>query len=168
MRSICSVSKMHIIAAADMPDGIDRKKTTTLVDGENPFLLISVGAKRVLTAWQQKTRWITCNKKEEEEEPDDGKGHPSLGALSSISFQWLSTDMPTRNCSTRKKGRNVQKTAENCCNENSDSAVSPKSNKNMDSKSSIPGDEYENDWRYLAVTAFLVKVADSRYCEKHS
>ncbi|KAM7526949.1 hypothetical protein LguiB_030359 [Lonicera macranthoides] len=163
VRSICSVSKMHIIAAADMPDGIDRKKTTTLVDGENPFLLISVGAKRVLTAWQQKTRWITSNKKEEEEEePDDGKGHPSLGALSSISFQWLSTDMPTRNCSTRKKGRNVQKTAENCCNENSDSAVSPKSNKNMDSKSSIPGDEYENDWRYLAVTAFLVKVADSR------
>lgn len=148
-----------------MPAGIDRKKNTTLVNGENPFLLISVGAKRVLTVWQQKTRHITCNKKEEEEEeeePDDGNGIPSLGVLSSISFQWLSTDMPTRNCSTRKKGWNVQKTAENCCKENSDSAVSPKSNKNMDSKSTSPGDEYENDWRYLAVTAFLVKVADNR------
>lgn len=34
-------------------------------------------------------------------------------------------------------------------------------NRNMDSADPL-GDKYENDWRYLAVTAFLVKPPDSR------
>lgn len=107
MRSICCVSKTHIFAtdSTNMPNGM------TLEDGENPFLLISVGAKRVLTAWKQKFRMK--NKMEEalSNGPDNGirnEFHSSSGVSSSMSFQWLSTDMPTKSCSTHEKRNNME------------------------------------------------------------
>ncbi|KAK2970234.1 hypothetical protein RJ640_021670, partial [Escallonia rubra] len=130
VRSICSISKMHILAAdlTNMPCETFIKDTT-LEGWENPFLLISVGAKRVLTAWKQKRNMRTLADGLNDAIRNDF--HPSM------SFQWLSTDMPTKRCSNHETRKNMQ----NAC----------------------LSDTSENDWRYLAVTAFLVKFADSRF-----
>lgn len=135
VRSICCVSKMNIYVAdsANVPFG------TNLEDVDSPFLLISVGAKRVLTAWKQ-------NLKNKESLPygEDNRTKSDFHYKSELStpmpFQWLSTDMPIRSSTTRG-------------NKNSTEI--------MDSADPL-ADKYENDWRYLAVTAFLVKPPDSR------
>ncbi|GFZ04476.1 transducin family protein [Actinidia rufa] len=126
-------------------------------------LLISVGAKRVLTCWKQNNRIRKFKEEAIAIGPDNGTGggyKPSSGMSSSISFQWLSTDMPTKYCSTREIRENTDKevNAENIvvC----DSSYFSENSK-TESKSCL-GDKFENDWRYLAVTAFLVKVAYSR------
>lgn len=135
VRSICCISKMNIYVAdsTNVPSGM------ILEDRDNPFLLISVGAKRVLTAWKQTLR----NKKalsrgEENGTKSDFNSKSELSTA--MPFQWLSTDMPTRSSTTRENKNNIE---------------------NMDSVDLL-GDKYENDWRYLAVTAFLVKPPDSR------
>ncbi|KAL8150342.1 hypothetical protein V2J09_020150 [Rumex salicifolius] len=97
---------------------------------EHPCLLISVGAKRVLTSWLLRT---TVNN-----EMESANGiHDVSGCLesypedlASISFKWLSTDMPTRS------GHN-HNNIERCHSD-------------------------DNDWRFLAVTAFLLKIPTSR------
>lgn len=99
-----------------------------------------------------------------EQQKGDGHGcNVTSGASSSMSFQWLSTDMPTRNASacgrtenSEKKGmsKDIPVTAaksESVFLEKGQ-ALSKKSNE----------EKYEDDWRYLAVTAFLVKCAGSR------
>ncbi|RVX01429.1 hypothetical protein CK203_017454 [Vitis vinifera] len=131
--SICPVSKIHTIPAdaTNMPNGTQRQHATW--DGrENPFLLISVGAKRVITSWVLRTSTID-NKGEASDDEcriKTGKGFPSM------SFQWLSTDMPTKYSESR--------------------SLFPE-RKEMQLRTCI-GDMYENDWRYLAVTAFLLKI----------
>nr|GEV10943.1 hypothetical protein [Tanacetum cinerariifolium] len=80
VRSLCSVFKVH-----NLTDDMDTEKHGTPIDDqENQFLLISVGAKRVLTAWKRK--------------------------ISSMSFQWLSSDFPTRNSGTNLKESKKEKT----------------------------------------------------------
>uniref|UniRef100_A0A5B7C8Q1 WD repeat-containing protein 6 n=1 Tax=Davidia involucrata TaxID=16924 RepID=A0A5B7C8Q1_DAVIN len=170
VRSICCVSKIHTIAAdlTGMPNGINIQNVA-LDDRENPFLLISVGAKQVLTSWKRKNRMRDIKEEALADGLDNRTGYgfkPSSGIISSMSFQWLSTDMPIKYCSTHEMRENNEDevgAAENVSGINSDApSESPfPENRKMESKSCLRV-KYENDWRYLAVTAFLVKVAYSR------
>ncbi|CAK9145271.1 unnamed protein product [Ilex paraguariensis] len=169
VRSICTVSKIHVIAPdlESMPNGTYRRSMTS-EDQENPFLLISVGAKRVITAWKRKFDMTSKKKEDLFAGPDTGteKGVHFSEEFSLMSFQWISTNMPTRNCSIRGKGQNIEKeveTAENICSKNADATSEShfSEDREMDSKPCLV-DKYEDDWRHLAVTAFLVKVFGSR------
>lgn len=168
MRSICSVSKIHLISAdvTKIPN-VRIKEDASAEKEENLVLLISVGAKRVLTSWLLRNR--RPDKMEDEliqENTVSGNGS-SLDVSSSMSFQWLSTDMPPKRYSTDKLSGNVGKiigsVAQNVSSIEADAgstSLSPE-NENMLLKTCI-GDNCEDDWRYLAVTSFLVKCAGSR------
>jgi hypothetical protein len=161
VRSIRPVSEIHIVASevTDIPDGRDRQIADT-ENRENPFLLISVGAKRVLTSWLLRNRGL-----DKEETLADQKYHEtgnsdklSSGVSSSMSFQWLSTDMPAKYSSSHKCPEDIEKVfgaTENV----SSTEVGARSHFVEKGKMDI---KYEDDWRYLAVTAFLVKCAGSR------
>ncbi|KAL5561082.1 hypothetical protein UlMin_030829 [Ulmus minor] len=154
VRSICFVSKIHLISA-DASDIADRRNqlNTSAENKESPQLLISVGAKRVLTSW------LLRNRKPDKSE--DTLGNDNLGVPSSMSFQWLSTDMPPKYSRANKgRGNNDKEisVAENVSNGKDD--VETGKGK-LELKSCI-ADKCEDDWRYLAVTAFLVKCAGSR------
>lgn len=142
VRSICSVSKMHVFMpnTVNIPDVVYGQNGTSEVG--DPFILISVGAKRVVTAWKQT---LTTGKNGVNENNLTGS---TASTLSSLSFQWLSSDMPLRHNSFTKRQNNkdVSETPE-------DAIPEPYLN---------PEDNLENDWRYLDVTAFLVKEAGSR------
>ncbi|KAJ9547579.1 hypothetical protein OSB04_020122 [Centaurea solstitialis] len=134
VRSLCSVLKVHIV----VDDTVEMPATgTALDDQEDQFLLISVGAKRVLTAWKRKI---------------------SSRPETSMSFQWLSSDFPTRNNGTSLKGSKEK------INGNLDNVSIVGSDRASDSLQTelCCSDGHENDWRYLAVTAFLVKLSGSR------
>lgn len=141
-----------------MPKATERQPATW-DDREIPFFLISVGAKRVITSWVLRTCMIDNNGEASDGVQDkSGKGFPS------ISFQWLSTDMPTKYSSICKKAENL----ENIVGTTKSSSVtidaesrSLFAEKEMQLRTCL-GDIYENDWRYLAVTAFLVKDPVSR------
>lgn len=163
MRSICSVSKMHFISAdtTKIPD----ERTVEHASGQDteyPFLLISVGAKRVLTSWVLRNRKLSDIEETlaSEQHSEAGNGNSSKVSCS-ISFQWLSTDMPPKysniNMSTKTAGKIIG-VAENTSCINTDEI---REDENLQLKSSAR-DKCEDDWRYLAVTAFLVKCAGSR------
>ncbi|KAL7200223.1 hypothetical protein ACSBR1_032192 [Camellia fascicularis] len=167
VRSICFVSKIHKLAAdvTNMPNGINRLNAD-LGHRENPCLLISVGAKRVLTCWKQKNRITKFKEEASMTKPGDATGSgfkPSSRMFSPMSFQWLSTDMPNKYYSTCEIRENTEKvgTAENVVGSDAAYASPFPEARKIESKIYL-GDKYENDWRYLAVTAFLVEVAYSR------
>ncbi|KAF3504368.1 hypothetical protein F2Q69_00039460 [Brassica cretica] len=145
VRSVCCVSNMHIIAS-DIPDigGED----SVMDDSESPCLLISVGAKRVLTSWLLRNG--RQNKKGESLVSDNGDDRASSD-VSSVTFQWLATDMPT-------KSKKIEKSPKLDVVEEDTSVNVTESRSN-----SYQGREnYEDDWRYMATTAFLVKCVGSR------
>ncbi|KAF3567130.1 hypothetical protein DY000_02010826 [Brassica cretica] len=145
VRSVCCVSNMHIIAS-DIPDigGED----SVMDDIESPCLLISVGAKRVLTSWLLRNG--RQNKKGESLVSDNGDDRASSD-VSSVTFQWLATDMPT-------KSKKIEKSPKLDVVEEDTSVNVTESRSN-----SYQGREnYEDDWRYMATTAFLVKCVGSR------
>lgn len=143
-----------VLDANDMPENGYGEKWF-VEDPEDCSLLISVGAKRVVTAWKQKRKMriregtldSECNIK------NDLRFH---GSLSSASFQWLSTDMPTRERNHGKQ-QNNQKVSGTVKKGGSFASEDERSY----SEPCIP-DICENDWRYLAVTAFLVQTAGTR------
>ncbi|CAH9082556.1 unnamed protein product [Cuscuta epithymum] len=161
VRSICTLSKIHrvTVKATDVSESI-HTQIGELENQGNVVLLVSVGAKRVITAWKQKVRSIeeTMQSQYCEHENRDGitsHGPSPSNKLSHLSFQWLSSDMPTRN--------------NNCLHENTDKIieavenVQPLSSKDRKVESELHlVDRCENDWRYLAVTAFLAKGSGSR------
>ncbi|XP_034690714.1 uncharacterized protein LOC117918294 isoform X1 [Vitis riparia] len=162
VRSICPVSKIHTIPAdaTNMPNVTHRQHATW--DGrEDPFLLISVGAKRVITSWVLRTSTIDNKGEASDDGVQDktGKGFPSM------SFQWLSTDMPTKYSGIRKKTEDLENIVgikkASSVNIDAESRSLFPERKEMQLRTCI-GDMYENDWRYLAVTAFLVKDPVSR------
>ncbi|PRQ45090.1 putative transcription factor WD40-like family [Rosa chinensis] len=164
VRSICCVSKINILPS-DMT-GIPNIRTAnngTTENRETPTLLISVGAKRVLTSWLLRSRKV--DKKEEivrdPQHDNTGNGNTCLSPESpSMSFQWLSTDMPAKYSSIQKVPTNIEKRADQAGDaDGKDDAASEKGNKDLNS---CIKDKYEDDWRYMAVTAFLVKCANSR------
>ncbi|WRX08182.1 WD40 repeat - like 5 [Theobroma cacao] len=165
IRSICFVSKTHIIASdvSSLP-GLEKGQNATSDSKQNPCLLVSVGAKRVLTSWLLRNRRL-----DEKEGIYAGENHngcvtgyeSTVKQWSSLSFRWLSTDMPTK---SPTGGRNyIVSTAKNVSSLNNDAKTSSIFPEKQETKSkTFPGNKYEDDWRYLAVTAFLVKCAGSR------
>ncbi|KAL5859325.1 hypothetical protein ACOSQ4_000621 [Xanthoceras sorbifolium] len=170
VKSICCVSEIHVIHSFvnNINEEINRQKADLEVK-ENPFLLISVGAKRVLTSWLLRNRRI-----DKVDETPDGQNHDGVGngydpsdrASSSLSFQWLSTDMPTKNSSIHGKTKDIEKMvgiARNVASVNLDAKTESNflESRETESKTCL-GSKYEDDWRYMAVTAFLVKLPGSR------
>ncbi|KAE8723231.1 Chlorophyll a-b binding protein [Hibiscus syriacus] len=127
VRSICFVSKTHIIPSdvSTMPD-LEKGQNDTSDGKQNPCLLVSVGAKRVLTTW------------------------------------WLSTNMPVRS-SVMGGSEKIVSAANEVAGLNNDAKIrtTTAAKQGTESKTCL-GNKYEDDWRYLAVTAFLVKCASSR------
>ncbi|KAG9156951.1 hypothetical protein Leryth_008997 [Lithospermum erythrorhizon] len=171
VRSICFVSKMHKVELDPtyMPHVTCRNEET----GESevgPFLLMSVGAKKVVTCWKCKTR--------EKSEREDGLhikqnskdeianySSSSARSLSSMSFQWLTTDMPTK--SSNHDSKHVKKHMVESVDEITSSSGKAKSNgsPHVERKLDLQQhhvDKHENDWRYLDVASFLVNVINVR------
>ncbi|KAH1079034.1 hypothetical protein AAZX31_19G206700 [Glycine max] len=168
VRSICCVSKVYTISSdtGNVPDG--RIELNAAVENnDNPTLLISVGAKRVLTSWILKNRRLD-NKNDfltDHQCNSEGVDDQFLSNFSSsMTFQWLSTDMPTKYSITHNTPENnVEKIvgiAENISNTNSDARMG--SLVSESGTANLIRDKHEDDWRYLAVTAFLVKCSGSR------
>lgn len=160
VRSIYFVSKIHTISASQTCSSnhafADRK--------DEQLLLISVGAKQVLTSWLLQYRSTDNDKLHYDGLNTDSQFvSSSTSGFSSISFQWLSTHMPPKFASTHQKVKKLE------TSENGNSSTMKSSLSGLDealSKKQKPKpdvlDQHENDWRYMAVTAFLVKHADSR------
>ncbi|KAB2620162.1 hypothetical protein D8674_041787 [Pyrus ussuriensis x Pyrus communis] len=125
-------------------------KNAAAENRETPVLLISVGAKRVLTSWL-----LRSNKVNKKDETLSDQQHNITGNGN----EWLSTGMPVKYSSNRKFPENVGNYS--IAETNGGSRLLSSEKGNIDLKSSLT-DEYEDDWRYLAVTAFLVKCAGSR------
>lgn len=115
---------------------------------EDQLLLISVGSKQVLTSWILQSS-IARNKN------SDYTSDPSKTELSSVSFRWFSTQLPSK-FANRQKG--LEKLFKTCEEGNHLTAECNK----ISTLNSTFVDQMDNDWRYLAVTAFLLKPVDSR------
>ena len=147
VRDTCFIAKTYTLVdkscnSSGSSDNIrvENKDTT--------FLLISVGSKQVLTTWVLQPRIVENNQgcsggldldtKQSSECSDNGD--------SAITFQWLSTHMPPKLTTNRLKAGHVIQNFEKGKERNS---------------SAQPNlaimDQMENDWRYLSVTAFLLK-----------
>ncbi|XP_062084393.1 uncharacterized protein LOC133790668 isoform X2 [Humulus lupulus] len=163
VRSICYTSKIHMISSDLAKSTTARNEDDVFGENiENPFLLISVGAKRVLTSWLLRNRnlYKTESALAGEQHKATGNGNSSE-VSSSMSFQWLSTDMPPKYSSSDKYTKSIGKgigLVENLSGMKADEGTE---DGKMELKS-CPRDKCEDDWRYLAVTAFLVKCAGSR------
>uniref|UniRef100_A0A2P2JEI7 Transducin family protein n=1 Tax=Rhizophora mucronata TaxID=61149 RepID=A0A2P2JEI7_RHIMU len=170
VRAIYYVSKVHssdydITNLSDWKHG----RSAPTDDKDNPVLLISVGAKRVLTSWLLRER--TPEEKEKslviEEQNKDGNEYFHYSGVSSlISFKWLSTDMPVKNSSTHGKAKDIGEMnaiTENVSKLKTDAASRSCLLRKGDAKlQNCLYDKCEDDWRYLSVTAFLVKHTGSR------
>lgn len=149
VRSVCFVSKMHIFMPNSFATPNEVYGQNGASEDENPSILISVGAKRVVTAWKQIVQMnnqkldLPCD--DVNLKSENNLNGSSTTTLSSFSFQWLSTDMPHKYT--------------NFVNRNKEFAADDHNTTTSDATSS---DHLENDWRYLDVTAFLVKEPGSR------
>ncbi|KAL0459823.1 UNVERIFIED_CONTAM: hypothetical protein Slati_0609500 [Sesamum latifolium] len=175
VRSVCFVSKMHIFLpeSSGMPNVVDRQNGT--LEDRDPFILISVGAKRVVTAWKQmiimSNRGVDSACQETDKKNENNLTGPSTETMSSsFSFQWLSTDMPFKHTSyvKRQYTKEVLETDEDLSPTTSDYVpIELLSSRCRKKEANLrPEDDLENDWRYLDVTAFLVKEYGSR-CYSH-
>ncbi|KAF5190872.1 Wd repeat-containing protein [Thalictrum thalictroides] len=169
VRSICFVSKMYK-TAVDKIYKFDSKYEckSALDETEIPSLLISVGAKRVLTSWLLQKRKLSNSRQLARGDIRESKSNfdHSQRASASMSFQWLSTDMPSKFSSTHKTMENTEKPTGQ--GKNATNVMAGPASKThvaetikLESKS-LPVDKNGDDWRYLAVTAFLVRGADCR------
>ncbi|KAH1073865.1 hypothetical protein J1N35_026193 [Gossypium stocksii] len=166
VRSICFVSKTHIIPSdVSSTPGLEKGQNDTSDGKQNTCLLVSVGAKRVLTTWLLRNRSLD---KEEEIYPEQKLNRcetgckPTVKQCSSMSFRWLSTNMPIRSPSMEGKEKTVS-AANKISSLDSDAKTESIFIEKEGTKSkTCLVNKYEDDWRYLAVTAFLVKCAGSR------
>ncbi|KAJ6806159.1 uncharacterized protein M6B38_176215 [Iris pallida] len=158
VRSIHFVSKIYTITASrTCSPGHDLSERKV-----DQLLLLSVGAKQVLTSW------VLCDSTPESEEINDSDQDSEdafchTPEFSSISFQWLSTHTPPKlgsasrrvdfSASTEKGNGSIVQSAMPASQLTEYEKQNPKS---------TLMDQSENDWRYLAVTGFLVKHANSR------
>ncbi|GLT50571.1 hypothetical protein SLA2020_240490 [Shorea laevis] len=165
VRSMCFVSKAHKISSDGHSLSGWRKEQSIVVNNhENPCLLISVGAKRVLTSWLLRSRSDEKEEKDFQECENGGKDQKSsVGLCPSMSFQWLSSDMPTKSSGTNRRNKIKGLPTSDVTSSNNDTkskSVFPEKEE-AGSKTCL-GNKHEDDWRYLAVTAFLVKHEGSR------
>ncbi|KAA3462396.1 putative WD repeat-containing protein isoform X1 [Gossypium australe] len=165
VRSICFVSNTHIIPSdVSSTPGLEKGQNDTSDGKQNPCLLVSVGAKRVLTTWLLRNRSLN---EEEEIYPEQKLNRretgckPTVKQCSSMSFRWLSTNMPIRSPSMEGREKTVS-AANKISSLDSDAKTGSTFIEKEGTKSTCLVNKYEDDWRYLAVTAFLVKCASSR------
>ncbi|KAG0472116.1 hypothetical protein HPP92_016662 [Vanilla planifolia] len=162
VRSICFTSKIYAIGADhDCSAIIDASHCSK----DEPFLLISVGAKQVLTSWRLQNRRADATVKHVISTESGSASCSSRQKLLSVSFQWLSTHVPTKFVSPQRRVNKSYKTNElgktsATDSDANDACISESIKKSF---SSFSTDIVENDWRYLAVTAFLVKHVDCRF-----
>lgn len=98
VRSICFVSNIHVILADTTNVLTSRDEEAESQESKyRPSLLISVGAKRVLTSWLLRNRKLDKKEeiflKQQDYVTEDGDASE---VSSLLSFQWLSTDMPPK------------------------------------------------------------------------
>lgn len=117
-------------------------------NGEDQLLLISVGSKQVLTSWILQSS-IARNKN------SDYTSNPSKTELPAVTFRWFSTQLPSKFASCQKGLEKLFKTCE-------DGHQLTAECDQISTLNSTFVDQMDNDWRYLAVTAFLLKPVDSR------
>ncbi|MBA0620750.1 hypothetical protein Godav_006435 [Gossypium davidsonii] len=166
VRSICFVSKTHIIPSdVSSTPGLEKGQNDTSDGKQNPCLLVSVGAKRVLTTWLLRNRSLD---EEEEIYPEQKLNRcetgckPTVKQCSSMSFRWLSTNMPIRSPSMEGREKTMRATNKISSLDSDAKTGSTLIEKEGTKSKTCLVNKYEDDWRYLAVTAFLVKCAGSR------
>lgn len=167
VRSICFISGIHRFSA-DTSYNLAEENTiyVSTESNENQFLLISVGAKQVLTSWILENKEVITKEEDCDKEPSDASAIscPPLNEFSSISFRWLSTYMPQRFTSTHRRDRLMEINEEKNSSTIKPSPISDPQTARCSTEK--PRDNLvnlmDNDWRYLAVTGFLLKHAGSR------
>jgi WD repeat-containing protein 6 len=147
VRDTCFIPKTYTLADKSCNSSVS--SADILVENKDTtYILISVGSKQVLTAWILEPRiaekkqvclsGLDLDTKQSSECSDNSD--------SAVTFQWLSTHMPPKLGTNRLKGDLVKRKFEEGGEGNS---------------SAQPNlaimDQMENDWRYLSVTAFLLK-----------
>ncbi|PKA51529.1 Dynein assembly factor with WDR repeat domains 1 [Apostasia shenzhenica] len=159
VRSICFTSKIYTIGAGQTCGTSD----DALRSKHEPSLLISVGAKQVLTSWILRYKTANTVEKDLNGEPEESPVS-SKRAQSSISFQWLSTHLPPKYANPLRSMEEITETMiVDKASTISEGRLGPYIPEYRKFKHNAPfTDIYENDWRYLAVTAFLVKQVASR------
>jgi hypothetical protein len=144
VRDTCFIAKTYTLL--DKSCNSSGSSGNILVENEDTtFLLISVGSKQVLTTWILQPRiaenrqgcsgGLDLDTKQSLECSDNGD--------SALTFQWLSTHMPPKLTTNRLKAGHVKRNFE-------------EGNSSAQPNLAIM-DQMENDWRYLSVTAFLLK-----------
>lgn len=177
VRSITTVSEIYTLQL----EGDKRQHDfySSIENRDTPLLLLSVGAKQVLTTWQLK--WEEVNQDHHENElsskltpisHDSNKSNFEKFPLEEnymISFQWLSTYMQPQFCKPPKKmASGKQKyhmdgiTLKRVMPDEVVEADSGLDEISGAMGKLITNDEAQDDWRYLAVTAFLVQGTDPR------
>ena len=118
------------------------ENSSSLVHEKDWCMLVSVGAKQVLTSWLLRNG-------------DTAKVSASEDQ-SSISSQWISTHIPAKNRGGRlRTAKNVD-----VLTSESDSTFSGSLTPQIRSMALA---EDDNDWRYLAVSSFVVEEAETKY-----
>ncbi|OEL16371.1 hypothetical protein BAE44_0022611 [Dichanthelium oligosanthes] len=147
VRATCFIPKTYTIADKSCNYSSNSISDDIAVENKDEtFLLISVGSKQVLTAWILQPRIAengqVCLNGLDTDSKQSSKNLES-GDFA-MSFQWLTTHMPPKLTRNRLKPGHIKQSVE----EGNSYVVQP----NLGVM-----DHMENDWRYLSVTAFLLK-----------
>ncbi|CAL4920368.1 unnamed protein product [Urochloa decumbens] len=147
VRATCFIPKTYIITDKSCNYSLNGISDDIAVENKDKtFLLISVGSKQVLTTWILQPRIAESGQACLSSLDVDSKQSPQnleSGDLA-MSFQWLTTHMPPKLTRNRLKEGHIKQSGQ----EGNSSAVQPDMG---------VMDHMENDWRYLSVTAFLLK-----------
>ncbi|XP_039780364.1 uncharacterized protein LOC120647591 isoform X3 [Panicum virgatum] len=145
VRATCFIPRTYTITDKSCNYSLnDISDNIALENKDETFLLISVGSKQVLTTWILQPRienGQVCLNGLDVDSKQSSKNLES-GDLA-MSFQWLTTHMPPKLTRNRLKAGHIKHSEEG-----NSSVVQP----NLGVM-----DHMENDWRYLSVTAFLLK-----------
>ncbi|WVZ55141.1 hypothetical protein U9M48_005841 [Paspalum notatum var. saurae] len=146
VRAICFIPKTYTIADKSCNYILNNISDEIAVeDKDKTFLLISVGSKQVLTTWILQPRSAenrkVCLSGLAVDSQQSSRNFENVD--SAMSFQWLTTHMPPKLTRNRLKFGHIKQSIEG-----NSSAVQP----NLGVM-----DHMENDWRYLSVTAFILK-----------
>ncbi|KAF3789136.1 hypothetical protein EJ110_NYTH19335 [Nymphaea thermarum] len=170
VRSICFVRKSHgLLVNGNCKTLGEHGGSACSYAIEDPVLLISAGAKRVLTCWIYHSKITSGRYVEIGDTPAEENAHAldtSAGEDKLISFHWLSNHVPSKFSSTHKRLETREEAPGNVKNISLDGSciAKPSDVQNGEPRSKhVHPKEIDNDWRYLSVTAFVVKSDDSKF-----
>ncbi|KAJ0980531.1 hypothetical protein J5N97_008786 [Dioscorea zingiberensis] len=165
VRSICFISRIYKFSSGTTYNSTRENTIHASTDSnENQSLLISVGAKQVLTSWLLEDKEVVSKEDFDKGLESADISSPCLNGFSSISFRWLSTYMPPRFTSTHRTVKLPEINEERNNSTIKSFPISDSQTAGCSTQKSRDNqvDLMDNDWRYLAVTGFLVKHVDSR------